>query len=284
VPGLEAGPCSFAASWGTARRAWRAYGRSAPPIFPTPGNHEYQPGGGACLLARDDASACGYNGYFGDRVAAPGPGRRADGAGSYAFRFDVDSAHPILFVSLNVGQCDRDTDACARGSSVVRFLRTVLRSRTLNPPAGCAVVYYHQPAWDRYVHGNLWYVEPVWRAMVGPGVDMVQRPDLVVNGHNHLYERYEPLDADGEAGTGEPAIPQITVGTGGKQVGWRPSALPRERTARPAEADLSHFGLERIAWSPERGRIEASFYREGDSTPFDPVTYRCHGAGISSEG
>jgi hypothetical protein len=282
VPGFEDGPCSFAASWGTALRAWRAYGMPAPRLYPTPGNHEYQPNGGTCLLEADEASACGYNAYFGDRVAVPPRGRDADGAGSYAFRFDVASAHPMLFISLNVGQCDRDVAACARGSRLVRFLRRVLLSPRLNPPAGCAVVYYHQAAWDRYLHGNLRYVTPVWRAMIGIGLP--QRPDLVVNGHNHLYERYEPLDANGEAGTGEPAIPQITIGTGGKQVGWRPSRLPLDRTAPPAEADLSHFGVERIAWSAQRGRIEASLYREGDRTPFDPVTYRCHGAGLDARG
>ena len=38
--------------------------------------------------------------------------------------------------------------------------------------------------------------------------------DLVLNGHDHLYERFAPQDADGRA---DPArgIRQFTVGTGG---------------------------------------------------------------------
>jgi hypothetical protein len=63
-------------------------------IYPTPGNHEYQPGAGSCRLAGLDASACGYNRYFGDSIAAPGPAEAGDGRGSYAFRFDAGSPHP----------------------------------------------------------------------------------------------------------------------------------------------------------------------------------------------
>jgi hypothetical protein len=280
VPGLESGPCSFAASWAAASRAWRAFGPPAPHIYPTPGNHEYQPGGGSCRLVGLDANACGYNRYFGDSIAVPGPWQAGDGRGSYAVRFDLDAPHPILFLSLNVGQCDRDVTACAADSELIRFATRVLSSKKLNPPPGCAVVYYHQPAWDHYMHGNLWYVAPVWRALLSADIRMVQRPDLVVNGHNHIYERYEPLNATGRPAENEPGIPQITVGTGGKDVGWEPARLPRERTRRPAAADLLHFGVEKLAWSPDRGRITASFYREGDPTPFDPATYRCHGAGL----
>jgi hypothetical protein len=166
----------------------------------------------------------------------------------------------------------------------VRFATRVLSSTVLNPAAGCAVVYYHQPAWDHYIHGNLWYVEPVWRALLDPAIPLVQRPDLVVNGHDHIYERYGPLNANGEHVDAEAGIPQITVGTGGKDIGWRPARLPRDRTGRPATADLSHFGLEKLAWSPEVGSIAASFHREGDPKPFDPVTYRCHGAGPAAAG
>lgn len=274
------GPCSFDASWGAA--AARATLADVP-HYPTPGNHEYAPGADRCRLdgltrSGEPYNACGYNAYFGDRVAAPRPGRGGDGLGSYFFRFDADRPHPILFVSLNVGQCERNRSRCAPDSPLVGFLSRTLASPELNPPAGCVVVYYHQPAWDAYDHGDISYVLPVWRAMLDPALDRTQRPDLVVNGHNHLYERYPPLDANGRAGVEGPAIPQITVGTGGRDAAQLPDSPPSSSAAPPAAVDTTHFGVEKISWSPVHGRITASFHREGDPVPFDPVTYRCRGA------
>ena len=283
VPGFEEGPCSFHESWAKAASVWSSYGLPPVPIRPTPGNHEYQQEEGRCALTEeegdgDQINACGYNEYWGDRVAVPTRAQKGDGGGSYYFRFDVSKPHPILFVSLNTGPCAEVNALCARGSRLLRFLQGVLSSPELNPPESCTVVYYHHPAWDWYLHGDLDYVLPIWRAMLDPDIRRSQRPDLVLNGHNHLYERYEPLDANGDVGTGRPAIPQITVGTGGKNAGWVPSDLPRPRTGPPAAADIENFGMEKVSWSPQAGTLEAAFYREGDPRPFDPVTYRCNGA------
>jgi hypothetical protein len=282
VPGFEAGPCSFHESWAKAASVWAKYGLAPIPLRPTPGNHEYQEEQGDCKLTGVEAdqepfNACGYNDYWGDRVAVPTRARNGDGGGSYYFRYDTREAHPMLFVSLNTGACVSLESLCGRGSTLIRFLRGVLSSRQLNPPESCAVVYFHHPAWDYYVHGNLDYVLPIWRVMLDADINRAQRPDLVLNGHNHLYERYEPLDATGQVGTGRPAIPQITVGTGGKNVGY--FTQPKDRTPEPPAAkDLRNFGVEKVSWSPEAGTIEAGFYREGDAQPFDPVTYRCNGA------
>jgi len=96
----------------------------------------------------DQINACGYNEYWGDRVAVPTRAQKGDGGGSYYFRFDVSKPHPILFVSLNTGPCAEVNALCARGSRLLRFLQGVLSSPELNPPESCTVVYYHHPAWD----------------------------------------------------------------------------------------------------------------------------------------
>jgi hypothetical protein len=285
VPGFEAGPCSFHESWAKAASVWSEYGLKPIPIRPTPGNHEYQEEEGNCALTGvegngDPFNACGYNDYWGDRVAVPARAQNGDGGGSYYFRFDVKKPHPILFVSLNTGPCAEVNGLCARGSELIRFLQRVLASRELNPPESCTVVYYHHPAWDWFLHGDLDYVLPVWRTMLDPDINRSQRPDLVLNGHNHLYERYEPLDANGDVATGLPAIPQITVGTGGKNAGYIPSDPPKPHTGPPAAWDIRNFGVEKVSWSPETGRIEAALYREGAAKPFDPVSYRCNGASL----
>ena len=286
VPPHGTAPCSFDASWGSAAS------RPAPelpdvPFYPTPGNHEYEIGSATCRLAKltgsaEPYNACGYNDYFGNRVAAPRASRNGDGRGSYVFRFDTEGPHPILFVSLNVGQCERNHSKCDETSRTVSFLRRTLASPEANPAEGCAVVYYHQPAWDAYDHGDIDYIRPIWQTMLGAELGRARRPDLVLNGHNHLYERYEPLDVDGRTATGRAAIPQITVGTGGRDVAHLPPTPPETAASPPAAVDVSHFGLLKVSWSPEHGRITTSYHREGDPVPFDPVTYHCRGAGRSA--
>ena len=286
VPPFGTAACSFDASWAAA--ASRA-GGGVPdvPMYPTPGNHEYQSGDGPCRLAKPSSSgttydACGYNDYFGNAVAVPRPGAGGDGRGSYFVRFDAGSTHPMLLVSLNVGQCERNELRCAPGSRMLAFLHETLASREANPDAGCVIVYYHQPAWDALDHGDIDYVAPVWRAMLAPTLRHQQLPDLVLNGHDHVYERYPPLDANGRAGTGAPAVPEIVVGTGGRDIGHLPLVPPASSASPPVAVDATHFGVEKVSWSPAHGRITASFHRQGDPVPFDPVTYRCRGAAAAA--
>jgi hypothetical protein len=286
APPYGTAPCSFDHSWGSAASR-AALDLPDVPLYPTPGNHEYQIGSAVCRLAKLTGSAqpynaCGYNDYFGDRIAAPRPTRNGDGRGSYFLRFDAERPHPILFVSLNVGQCERNHSKCDEGSRTLSFLRRTLASPALNPAEGCAVVYYHQPAWDAYDHGDIDYVRPIWRAMLDPALSRTSRPDVVLNGHNHLYERYEPLDVNGRTRTGEPGIPQITVGTGGRDIANLPPTPPETAASPPAAVDVSHFGLLKLSWSPAHGTITTSYHREGDPVPFDPVTYRCRGAGLAA--
>jgi hypothetical protein len=283
IPPYGTGQCSFDASWAAASRR-AAPGSAAVPLYPTPGNHEYDYGEEICALEKPSSSgrpynACGYNDYFGNEVAVPRPEANGDGRGSYAVRFDAGAAHPFLLVSLNAGQCERNQSRCAEGSRMLTYLRETLSSSELNPPEGCVVVAYHQAAWDAHDHGDIEYVNPVWRALFDPLVHRTQRPDLVLNGHDHLYERYPALDENGQA-TAAGGIPEIVVGTGGRDIGQLPLAPPTTTASPPAAVDTEHFGLEKISWSPSHGRISASFYREGDPVPFDPTSYRCHGAAL----
>jgi calcineurin-like phosphoesterase family protein len=72
----------------------------------------------------------------------------------------------------------------------------------------CTIVYFHHPRFSSGQHGNHYQMQRVW--------DILYRfqADVVVSGHDHLYERFAPQDPDGHLDTGR-GVRQFTVGTGG---------------------------------------------------------------------
>jgi hypothetical protein len=77
--------------------------------------------------------------------------------------------------------------------------------------ADCTVAYWHHPRFSSGQHGNNANFGPFWQALFDHGVD------LVLNGHEHDYERFVPQDP---AANSEPVrgIREIIVGTGGRDL------------------------------------------------------------------
>jgi chitodextrinase len=75
----------------------------------------------------------------------------------------------------------------------------------------CTLVYYHQPLYNIGQEGSSSYLAPIWSLLAQHGVD------LVLNGHDHTYQRWQPLDGGGNP---SPAgVTEIIVGTGGHALG-----------------------------------------------------------------
>ena len=88
-------------------------------------------------------------------------------------------------------------------SAQARWLRQDLASVT----AKCTLAYWHDPLFSSGPNGSQPQMREVWRILHEAGAD------VVVNGDDHLYERFAPQDPDGRP---EPlGIRQFTVGTGG---------------------------------------------------------------------
>jgi Calcineurin-like phosphoesterase len=151
------------------------WGRFKDRTRPAPGNHEYETRG-----------ASGYFDYFG--AAA-----RPDGASWYSF--DLGGWH-LVSLDANV---DHGT-----GSPQERWLRADLAASGRR----CVLAYWHQPRFSSGVeHGDDESVGPFWRDLYAA------KADLVLNGHEHQYERFAPQDPNGQA---DPrGIREIVVGTGG---------------------------------------------------------------------
>ena len=94
-------------------------------------------------------------------------------------------------------------DGCEAGSAEERWLRDDLAAH----PAACTLAYWHQARFSTGSHGSVSATAALWQVLQDAGAD------LVLSGHDHDYERFAPMDANGVPGpTG---IPSFVVGTGG---------------------------------------------------------------------
>ena len=153
-------------------------------LRPVPGNHEYE---------TKDAS--GYYDYFG---AAAGP--RGEGWYSY----DLGGWHLIAVNS----ECGAIEGGCeGTDSAELAWLVADLAAH----PAECTLAYWHHPRYSSGKHGDDVMTDALWAALSDAGAD------LVLEGHDHHYERIAPVDG----------IRSFVVGTGGRSLyAWPGSPGP----------------------------------------------------------
>lgn len=159
-----------------------AWGSFKAITYPSPGNHEYL-----------TAGAAGYYGYFGAAAGDPAKGY---------YSFDLGGWHLIVLNS----NCAA-VGGCGAGSPQEQWLAADLAAH----PGVCTLATWHHPRFSSGPHGNDAASQAFWTALYAAGAD------LVLNGHDHVYERFAPQDP---AGAADPVlgIRQITVGTGGKNL------------------------------------------------------------------
>ncbi|HVD71177.1 MAG TPA: metallophosphoesterase [Actinomycetota bacterium] len=242
---------SFDATWGQAIRA------SGGDVLPVAGNHEWydpDPAGSGCTLQHGGRNACGFESYFG---AAALDGTMADGAGNYVRIFAEQAAHPLVVIMIDAGVCEHDPTVCRLHGAATQFLARALADRQVNPPAACTLVAWHQARWSDVGHGSIGYVDPLWEGLFD--VQAAQRPDVVLNGHDHVYERMPPLGSGGQPNPG--GIPEIVAGAGGREIAGLPYAGPVP--TRAAYIDLQHFGVLRLDHDAATVDLATSFRTEG---------------------
>jgi acid phosphatase type 7 len=149
---------------------------------PAIGNHEY-----------DTPEAKGYFDYFG-AVA----GERTKGYYSY----DIGNWH---LIALNAN-C-RNVGGCNVGSPQEKWLKADL-AQHLNT---CTLAYWHQPRFSSGFHGGNDATEAFWQDLYDANAD------VILNGHDHLYERFMPQTPAGKVDH-KRGIREFVVGTGGKSL------------------------------------------------------------------
>ncbi len=210
------------------------WGRVKSRTRPAPGNHEFHSSG-----------ARPYFNYFG-----PAAGDRQKGYYSY----ELGTWHIIVLNS----EC-KDVGGCGAGSRQEKWLRADLVAH----PVACTLAYWHKPLFSSgSAHGNDLTVKPLWEALYEANAD------VVVNGHDHDYERFAPQTPDGGA---DPArgIREFVAGTGGK--GHRPFGPPKPNSeSRNADA----FGVLKLTL--KSNGYDWQFIAEAGKSFADSGSGSCH--------
>jgi hypothetical protein len=207
----------------------RHYDRTRPAV----GNHEYATTG-----------ASGYFHYFGWRAGQPGRGWYTYNRGAWR----------IYVLNSN---CSR-VGGCWVGSKQERWLRAELAAH----PRECVLAYWHHPRFSSGFHGNEPAVRGFWRTLHAAGAD------VVVNGHDHDYERFAPQDYRGELDVAH-GIREFVVGSGGRELRPLKALRPNSEVA-----NADSFGVLKLTLGD--GWYRWRFVAAGTSPFTDSGTADCH--------
>ena len=153
-----------------------SWGRHAGRTYPVPGNHDYESLGAAPYFA-----------YFGGNAGPSGQGY---------YSVDLGSWH---IISLN-SNIPADANS-AQGQWLKNDLATYVNFK-------CSLAMWHHPLFSSGPNADNTNMRDVWRLLYAAGVE------IVLNGHDHDYERFALQDADGRL---DPArgVREFVAGTGG---------------------------------------------------------------------
>lgn len=208
------------------------WGRHKARSFPVPGDRDY---------ISSDASA--YFNYFGDVAGDPAKGYYA---------YHVGTWHVIALNS----NCD-EIGGCQPGSEQEQWLRQELASH----PSSCTVAYMHHPRFSSGEDGGHQNLQPLWQALYE------FRTELVISGHDQIYERFASQDPNGNAD--ERGVRQFVVGTGGRGHGGLSAIQPHSEMFN---ADT--FGVLKLTLHPTS--YEWEFVPVAGRTFTDSGSANCH--------
>lgn len=180
------------------------WGDFRPRWHPVPGNHEYE-----------SPDAAPYFEYFAD---AAGP----TGLGYYSFHA---GAWLVLMLNSNT--------PATRGSPQWEFARRALEAQR----TPCTMAVWHHPLFSSGPNGNNGQMRDMWALLEANDAE------VVVAGHDHLYERFARQTSSGVA---DPVngIRQFTVGTGGAEL------YNFVRATRNSEERILRYGVARFTLRP----------------------------------
>jgi acid phosphatase type 7 len=185
------------------------WGRHLGRTLPALGNHDYDA----------DARAAPYFAYFGSHAGTPGDGWYAVGVGTWR----------VIVLNSN---CERIE--CGPSSPEATWLASELAAH----PAACIAAIWHHARFSSGEHRDDARTAGFWTQL------QAAHAELVLVGHDHDYERFAPMLADG---TPSPdGMREFVVGTGGIDL----RRIDSLRHGSEVRQDDSH-GVLRLALRPD---------------------------------
>ena len=206
------------------------WGRHKGRTMPAVGNHEY-----------GTANAAGYFGYFGTAAGDPAKGY---------YSYNTGDWHVVVLNSRTGGTVS---------STQLDWLRADLTSNTKS----CTLAYWHHPRFSSgFEHGNNVAMQPFWDLLYEFNAD------VVLNGHDHDYERFAPQTPTGGADNLR-GIREFVVGTGGRAL-YNLGTLK----ANSEVYNSNTFGVLKLTLSP--GAYSWQFIPVAGQTFTDSGSGSCH--------
>jgi acid phosphatase type 7 len=233
--GLSAFQQSYDPSWG------RVLGVTRPAV----GNHEYLTSGGTGCDP-SNAGASGYFNYFGARAGTPGQGY---------YSYDIGSWH---LIALN-SNCS-DAGGCSASSPQGQWLANDLATHSNI----CTLAYWHIPLFSSGGRANQ-NSRSFWQALYAAGAD------VVLNGHDHIYERFAAQNPSGQRDDAR-GIREFIAGTGGAN-----HTSIATVAANSEVRDTSTYGVLKLVLHP--GGYDWQFVPEAGGSFTDAGTASCVGSG-----
>jgi hypothetical protein len=209
------------------------WGRHKARTKPTVGDDDYETPG-----------ASGYFGYFGSAAGDPSRGYYSYNRGDW---------HLVALNSV----CEK-VGGCGATSPMVTWLKNDLAAN----PKQCTLAYFHDPLFSSGVKGRRAKMRPIWDALYAA------HADVVVNGHDHVYERFAPQRPDGTLDTVR-GIREFVVGTGGAPLSTFGTIKPNSQVR-----NRHTHGVLKLTLRPEG--YEWRFVPESGQSFTDSGTTSCH--------
>ena len=236
LPGVIATLGDTAYEDGTTQELNDCFGGSWGPVkdrirFAVMGNHDVHTDGGAPLEA-----------YMGSAAVRDGRTWFSDDLGPWH----------VVVLDGNCGLLGRK---CNARSDQARWLRDDLAANG----ARCTVVLLHQPLFSSGSHGPDRAVRPLWDALYSGGAD------LVLDGHDHDYERFGPQDPGGTTDAAR-GIVEIIAGTGGAEL--EPFGKPRPNSIARIDDTYGVLAVTLLAdgWSSQLVGVDGSVHDQAAGT------------------
>jgi acid phosphatase type 7 len=245
---------SFGTRYDSSRPAW--WGQFKVRTMPTPGNHEYLNSTDPTLRSKPYFDYFGaHNGFKLPAAPVPSSGL-TKGKGYYSYT--LGSWH-IVALNSNCAYV-----SCGSNSAQAQWLHNNLA----NHPARCTLAYMHHPLYATGTRGLEPRVKPLWQILYKHGAE------VILNGHDHRYERLARIDPNDKPDP-KHGIRPLIAGTGGDPgSGTTETNEPNSQLKIFGKAGILRMSLSDTSYSWKFVALDGT----AGGKVMDSGTESCHGA------